>query len=74
MISLIIKGDAEDARKAGYDRAVYLNELVSVLDGHYTSANTENFCEYAVVKWFCETLDGQAPYPPGTLLHYTFRP
>jgi len=74
VIHLVIKGTVEEARQAGYDRAVYLNEFVSVLDGHYTSANTENFCEYAVVKWFCETLGTQAPHPVGTLLHYTFRP
>jgi len=74
MIHLVIKGDAEDAREAAYKRIIYLSEIVSVLDGHYVSAKTEDFCEYAVVKWFCETIESQAPHPVGTLLHYTFRP
>lgn len=74
MIRLLIKGDATAAKVYAASRGIELDYGYE----HETVGNRVEFvaeCGDAhngrVIKWFCENNGQHAPYPLGTLLHYT---
>ena len=80
MISLIVKGSENQVASVLSKRGIKIHALSNI--GHNSCvAVTEDVQELDVIRWFCETesspknsMKHGPGYPPGTLLHYTFRP
>lgn len=76
MISLLIKGNVEQAKEAAAKRNIPLLRPYANLNGHNdTHAETNEDQYVSVIEWFCE--DDKCKigvgYPAGTLLHYNKR-
>ena len=69
-ITLVIKGAPTEAREAMAARGVKAIRELSPM-GRDSRAVVGDCHLMAVVQWFCEAVDGEGAYPPGTLLFYT---
>jgi hypothetical protein len=72
MISFIVKGSIEDARKSASERCIAVHSLtyhrVGGIVGECHGKVTDEYTGQ-MIRWFCEP--GDAPFPLGTLLHYS---
>jgi len=71
VISLLVKGNREQALSAARSRKIQVRTVLE-----RTSARTETILHCSsldspsVIRWYCED-PGDAPFPPGTLMHYS---
>jgi hypothetical protein len=70
MLTLIIKGDTEQAYVAAAEHGVII-EVKDTLPGEVCAQVDEHYT-IQVTNWFCEesTWEAGKGFPPGTLLHY----
>lgn len=71
MIRLLVKGNVFDACDAATKRGIAVKWTKETTDRHgsETHGEVEDDFHNAVAHWFCE--EGKAPFPKGTLLHYS---
>lgn len=71
MIKLLIKGDRNAAYRAAAKARVTIDNPVPSRDWEECLAWASNADHELIVLWYCE--QGEAPYPPGTLLWFSDR-
>jgi hypothetical protein len=74
MITLIIKGDLHAAVNAAQQRHIPLVSMAQHIRPEFSSVETIASADLKmwdrVTRWYCEDA-GRAPFPAGTLLHYS---
>jgi hypothetical protein len=71
MITLVIKGTKDEARKAAADRGVPLNTIgIESMNKQETVGTVGEYCRPLVEKWFGEP-PKEPPFPVGTLLWWS---
>lgn len=66
-INLIVKGTKQEAAQAASDRSIPFTFIRETTRGETIGKTNVSF--YLVANWFSE--DARAPYPAGTLLHFS---